>query len=263
MPSNHAALARFLDRLLSRSPLSNEERNAILGLTSHANQVHANHDVVSPGQTVEHACLVAHGLVARYEQMKDGQRQLTAFHIPGDMCDLHSVPCPTTEWGLLALSTTTVVNVPHNELRALSARYPNLALAFWRDTTADASILAKWVGNLGQRDARQRLAHVICETGLRLEQAGLGSRDAFWFGVTQDNLADALGLTAVHVNRTLQSMRAEKLIRTDSRMIYIDDWKRICDVAGFDPSYLLLEHRKPVPRKPPQNDADQGRLVVG
>lgn len=260
MPSNHSALSRFLDRLLSRSELSNEERDAVLGVTSHANQVRANYDIVSPGQTVDHACLVAHGLVARYEQMNDGQRQLTAFHIPGDMCDLHSVPWPMAEWGLLALSTTTVVNVPHHELLALAIRFPNIALAFWRDTTADASILAKWIGNLGHRDARQRLAHIICETGFRLEHAGLGSRDAFWFGVTQDNLADALGLTAVHVNRTMQAMRAEGLIRTDSRTIYIDDWDRICAVAGFDPNYLLLENRK-TSRRPPQNDVEHAQLM--
>lgn len=245
MPSNHSALSRFLDRLLTRSTLSNQEQEAVLGLTSHAHQVSPNYDIVSPGERVEHACLVAHGLVSRYDQMKDGQRQLTALYIPGDMCDLHSVVAPTAGWGLLALSPTTVLNVPHRELREIAVAYPNLAMAFWRDTTADASILAKWVGNVGRRDARQRIAHIICETGLRVELAGLGRRDAFWFGVTQQNLADALGLTAVHVNRTLQALRGEKLIRTESRNVYIDDWNRLTRLAEFTPSYLLLQTPSP------------------
>src|SRR5690348_2952148 len=147
MSSNQAALSHFLDRLLRRSTLNGEERGAILGLTSHAKQFRPNFDIVSPGETVDHSCLVAHGLAARYDQMADGQRQLNAFHIEGDMCDLHSVVCPVAAWGILAMTTTTVILVPHAELRMLVRDYPAIALAFWREATADASILAKWVGN--------------------------------------------------------------------------------------------------------------------
>jgi CRP-like cAMP-binding protein len=240
MPSNQPALSRFLNRLLSRSALGDEEQQAILGLTSHAVQVRPNYDIVTPGDTVDHACLVAHGLAARYDHMTDGKRQLTAFYIDGDMCDLHSVVCPTAAWGIVALTTTTVLKVPHSELRALVDSYPAIALAFWRDGTVDASILAKWIGNVGRRDARARMAHVFCELGLRMEAAGLGNRDAYWFDVSQQNLSDALGLTAVHVNRTLQILRSNGFMRTESRNIFIDDWARLCDVAEFDAAYLLL-----------------------
>lgn len=241
MPSNQSALSRFLSRLLSRSVLGNEEQRAILSLTSHATQVRANYDIVSPGDRLDHACLNAHGLAARYDQMADGKRQLTSFYIDGDMCDLHSVVCPTAAWGLIALTTTTVLHVPHCELCRLVETYPAIALAFWRDGTADASILAKWVGNVGRRDARARMAHVLCEMGIRMERAGLGKRDAFWLDVSQQNLADALGLTAVHVNRTLQMLRSEGFIRTQSRTIFIDNWARLSDLAEFDPAYLLLD----------------------
>jgi CRP-like cAMP-binding protein len=240
MPTSHAALSRFLSRLLRRSALGPKEQQAILNLSSRAEQFKANHDIVSPGQTVGHACLIAHGFAARYDQMADGLRQLTAFHIDGDMADLHSLVCPTAAWGIIALTTTTVRFVPHCELRQLVADHPAIAIAFWRDGTADASILAKWVGNLGRRDARARLAHVICETGLRMEVAGLGSRDQLWFDISQTNLADALGLTPVHVNRTFQALRAEGLIRSQSHTLYIDDWARLAGVAEFDPDYLLL-----------------------
>jgi CRP-like cAMP-binding protein len=92
---------------------------------------------------------VVEGLVGRFDQMKDGRRQISALYIPGDMCDLHSTVMPVAGWGLEAITTTTVLHVPHYDLRNLATEFPNVALAFWRDTTADASVLAKWVGNSG------------------------------------------------------------------------------------------------------------------
>ena len=172
-PSNHPGLSRFLTRLLHRSDLNSQEQQAILGLTSHAHQIRANYDIVAPGETVEHSCLIGHGMAARYDQMADGRRQINALYIPGDMSDLHSVVWPTAQWGIVALATTTVLYVPHRELRHLAEEYPAIAFAFWRDGTVDASILAKWVATVGRRDARSRLAHLLCET------AGAGrTRDA-------------------------------------------------------------------------------------
>ena len=238
--SNHSALARFLDRLLLRSRLSEGEQQAILKLPSHAFQAPAHRDIVAPGQRVDHACLVVDGLAGRVDQMRDGQRQITALHIPGDMCDLHSVMAPTAAWGIAALTTTTVLHIPHRDLRALATSHPAIALAFWRDTTADASVLAKWLGNIGRRDARARLAHLLCEIGIRMEQAGLGTRRSYSLPMTQHHLADALGLTAVHVNRMFQTLRADALLQTEQRMVHIEDWDRLATIAEFDPMFLLL-----------------------
>ena len=240
MPADSPALSRFLSRLLRRSTLTRQEQNAILGLSGLADEYRGNYDIISPGETVDHCCLVAHGIAARYDQMADGKRQITAFHIEGDMCDLHSLACPTAAWGIIAMSRASVLKVPHVQLRRLIADYPAIALAFWRDSIADASILAKWVGNLGRRGAQARVAHLLCEMGLRMEMAGLGSREHFWLDVTQGNLADALGLTSVHINRTLQSLRATGLVRTQGRTIYVDDWARLAKLAEFDPAYLLV-----------------------
>jgi CRP-like cAMP-binding protein len=154
-------LKRFLDRLLRRSKLSAEERAAVLNVRSRASQVGAHRDIVSPGNKVDHACLVMEGLVGRFDQMRDGRRQITAFHIPGDMCDLQSVVSPVAGWGLEALTTTTILHIPHGDLRRLAVDHPAVALAFWRDTSADASIFAKWVANVGRRDALSRLAHLL------------------------------------------------------------------------------------------------------
>lgn len=248
--SNHSAHERFLERLLRRSPLSHDEQTGILKLRSHASQAAAHRDIVSPGASVDHACLIVDGLAARYDQMRDGQRQITALHIPGDMCDLHSVVAPTAAWGIAALTTTTVLHIPHSDLRALANAYPAVALAFWRDTTADASILAKWTSNLGRRDARARLSHLLCEMGMRMELAGLASRTSYPFAATQEQLADALGLTSVHVNRTLQGLRKDEIVRAEQRTIRIADWERLVAIAEFQPDFLLIG-------EPPEGTSDR------
>lgn len=220
--------------------LSTVEQRAILDLDYRVSQFRARTDIVVPGQHVEYACLVATGVAARFDQMRNGQRQITAFHIPGDMCDLHSVVAPTAAWGISALSACTILQVPHASLCAVIDRYPKLSLVFWRDGTADSSVLAKWLGNLGRQNARARLAHMLCELGVRMEIAGLGSRHSFEMAISQEQLADATGLTPVHVNRSLQRLRGEGLIGAQSHRFEILEWDRLVAAAEFDPAYLLL-----------------------
>ena len=247
MTTAHSALQRFVTRLLLRSSLSIAEQDAILRLACRPAQIPPRHEIVSPGKTVEHACLVSKGLAARFDQMRGGQRQITAFHIVGDMCDLHSVVAPTPAWGIVALTATNVLFVPHAGLREIACTHPAIAMAFWRDGTVDASILAKWIGNIGRQDARARLAHLICEFGIRSELAGIGSRTSFALDATQEQLADALGLTSVHVNRTLQRLRSEGVVSTRGHAVDVLDWDRLADIAEFDPTYLLVNQR-PVER---------------
>lgn len=232
-------LRRFLTRLTSRSVMSPIEQEAILGLSVSARKYRTNHDIVSPKTTVEHACLIAEGIAARYDQSARGQRQITALYLPGDMGDLHSVVSPKAAWGIVALMPVEVLEVPHRELMSIAMRHPTVGMAFWRDGTADASILAKWAAN-ARRSARSRLAHLMCEIGLRSEMAKLGTRTAFHFPVSQHQLADIVGLTAVHVNRTLQALRSDGLIRSHQGTVFVDDLEGLRKVADFDDSYLLL-----------------------
>ena len=231
----------FLKRLLLRSALTPEEQAAVSALTGEIQRVAAHLDIVRPGETVESACLVARGLVARYDQMADGQRQITSFYIAGDMCDLHSVVAPKASWSITAISPVAIVRIPHRQLRDLCIRYPAIALAFWRDGTVDASIFAKWVGNLGRKDAKARIAHVMCEMGMRMEAAGLGTRTSYDLPLTQEQLGDATGLTPVHVNRTLQTIRGMGMLKFGSGRVEIPDWEALADLAEFDPVFLMLE----------------------
>ena len=239
--SNKPDLQRFLDRLTSRSVLTEEEQQAILNLPCRSEHVQSNRDFVPLGERVDHACLIVAGIVGRFGQNADGQRQITAMHVVGDMADLHSVVQPKAGSALQALSIATILRVPHVELRAVAARYPAIAEALWRDCMVDASVLSQWVVNVGRRDAKERIAHLLCEMAVRLHVAPAEGEIVFPFGVTQAQLADATGLTSVHVNRTLQAMRREGLADICGKAARIPDWDALVAAGEFDASYLQAD----------------------
>lgn len=234
------ALQSFLDMLLLHSKLSGTEQKVVLNLPGRPARVRNRVDIVSPGQTVDQACLVTEGLVARFDQMRSGHRQTTALHLPGEMCDLHSVVQPKASWSITALTDAVVVLVPHKNLWEAALGHPNLAIAFWRDGMAQSAILAKWAGNLGRKNATARLAHLLCEMGLRSESARLGSRTNFDLPMTQEQLADAVGVTAVHVNRTLQVLRKDAGLTFKRPRVGVEDWAHLAELAEFDADFLQL-----------------------
>jgi CRP-like cAMP-binding protein len=170
----------------------------------------------------------------------DGRRQITALHIAGDMCDLNSLVMPEADWALQALSPTAILRIPHAQMLEVARSYPNIAEAFWRDCSADASILSEWLINVGRRDARSRLAHLLCEMAIRLENAGLGNRREFRLQATQTQLGDALGLTPVHINRTVQTLRRMELATLRAHEVRILDWDRLAGLGDFDEDYLQM-----------------------
>ena len=148
--TTQSALQSFLDMLLLHSRLSPVEQKVILDLPGRPARVRNRADIVSPGQTVAHACLIVSGLVARFEQMRSGHRQTTSIHLAGEMCDLHSVVQPKASWAISALTDVAIILVPHKDLWDAACRYPKLAIAFWREGMAQSAILARTVGNLGR-----------------------------------------------------------------------------------------------------------------
>ena len=240
LSSKHPALRGFLDMLLLHSRLSKAEQEAVLELPGRASNFRSRVDIVSPGETVDHACLVASGLLARFDQMRDGQRQTTALHIAGEMCDLHSVVQPRASWSITALTEASVLFVQHKHLWDAALRHPNLAIAFWRDGMAQAAILAKWVGNLGRKSAAARVAHLVCEMGLRIESAGLGARTRFELPMTQEQLADAVGVTNIDANRVLQRLRKDGILNFQRPHVEVGDWTALATLAEFEPDFLQL-----------------------
>lgn len=241
MPRGHPSFELFVQKLALRSILTEDERQAILTLNGREREVEPHRDIVAPGQITDTACFVVSGMAARFGQLRDGRRQITAIHLPGDMCDLYSLMLPRVEWALQALSLRlTIVQVPHKQLAALVRDHPGIGEAFWRDCVADASILSQWVVNVGRRDARMRTAHLLCELGVRMEASGLGSRTRFRLAAVQSQLADALGMTPVHMNRVFRTLRNEGLAQMDGRDVTIADWNALAAVGGFDEGYLEL-----------------------
>jgi CRP-like cAMP-binding protein len=236
-----AALQLFVDRLTSRSVLTDKEVAAVLGLKGEIRNVDAHVDFVRVGKQVSHASLLIDGLVGRFGDNGKGGRQITCFHIPGDMADLVSLVSPKTGWGLVAVAPTKILSVLHENLRRLTANYPGIAEAFWRDSVADGSIFSEWVVNVGRRDAITRVAHVFCEMAIRSEKAGLGDRKSYPLPATQANLSDATGLTTVHINRTMKELRERSIVDLRGGRVTINDWDLLVSTGDFDPAYLLLE----------------------
>jgi len=224
-----------------RSPLSDEEQRAVMQLSGQFCVMTSNQDIVTPGQTVDHACLIVNGLGGRFDLDAEGRRQFTAFHLPGEMCDLHSVPSPHTGWGISALVPTTILRIPHAQFRALISRHNALTMALWLDTVVDASILAKWLAIFAHKNAKAGVAHLLCEVGIRMETVGLGTKTHFELKATQEQLAHTMGLTTVHMNRTLRALRMEGLVEYKRQVIDIPDWPRLASLADFDSAYLLLK----------------------
>jgi CRP-like cAMP-binding protein len=234
-----SALRLFLDRLLLRSQLGEPARDVIRHLSGQIIAFERDEDFLRLYTRPAHAHLVISGLAARWGAASDGQRQIIAFHIPGDMPDLQSLVLPDMMFGLQALVPTTVLRVPHEALRAAAAAN-EIAEAFWRDCAADSAIASEWVVNVGRRKARPRIAHLLCEIATRLGTNGNGNIFSFPLPVTQNHIAHATGLSTVHVNRSLQELKRSNLAilgRAEARVL---DWKGLQDAAGFEPAYLHI-----------------------
>jgi CRP-like cAMP-binding protein len=233
------SLQPLLDKLKSHSKLAETESQVILNLPVRVLEVQAHRDFVRLGETVDHACFVASGLVGRFGQNAEGVRQITAFHVPGDTPDLHSLMLPDATSGLQALTTTTILKIPHEALRSAIGRFPAVAEALWRECVMDAAILAQWALNVGRRDSKTRVAHLLCEMAVRYG-ADVEPSGTFAFPVTQSHLADATAMTPVHVNRTLMGLRHNELARVSFGKVEILDWNRLQEAGEFDRAYLAV-----------------------
>ena len=237
-------LGQYLARVLRHSVLSDDEQAGVLSLPGTLREVAPRRALVHPGDKTTTSCLVVEGLMARFDQMRDGKQQTVAFHIPGDMCDLQSVVAPVTGWGLESLTRSVVFEISHAHLRALGETYPAVTMAFWRDTVVDGSVLAKWAANVGSRPSAKAVAHLFCELGVRMEFVGRGRRGNYPLPISQLQLAEAAAISPVHANRTLGALRSEG-VTFSNQAVVIADWEQLADFAEFDPAYLLLPHFDP------------------
>jgi CRP-like cAMP-binding protein len=164
----------------------------------------------------------------------------------GEAVDLQNSLLKVADHSVQMLTSGKVAMIPREEVIGLTMERPAVAHAMWLDTLVDGSIFREWITNVGRRDARKRVAHLLCEFAVRLRIAGLGDETRYQLPMNQDQLADATGMTAVHINRTLKALEAEGLIeRPDPRSICIGDWRKLADVGDFDTNYLHLRADEP------------------
>ena len=229
-------------RLGNSVPLPEACERAILGLPVIIRTIEASQDIRFEGGTANHCCVILDGWACCYQSLTDGRRQILSFHVPGDLPDLQSLNTPTADFGMATVTRTIVAFVPHAEMRKLSDQYPAITQALWREAVTIAATHRAWITSLGRRDARQKLAHLFCELYLRLEAVGLNDGRSISMPLRQTDFADALGLTSVHVNRTLKILRDDGVIDLYARRLTIGDWNTLCAIAEFDPKYLHLAH---------------------
>lgn len=238
--SGGSPIEPFLEKLELHSHLGPDERDCLRNLPTSLTRMGQHEDFVRPGDTVEHACLVVEGLVGRFAIGVDGARQTTGLHVAGDWVDLYSVVVPRVGRALQTLTPATMLRVPHNSLRKAAHDHPLIAEAFWRECVIEAAILGEWIVNLGNRKAPARVANLLCELACRLKRSPLDSEQEYSLPLTQQQLADILGLTVVHVNRTLKLLREDELVVLRNHHVTILDWDRLCRLGEFSADYLAL-----------------------
>ncbi len=242
--SRATMIEAFLRKLRVRDDVSPEEEAALRGVLGETRSVPAHRAVMRAWQPLHESTLLLKGWTARAKDLEGGERQITEINLPGDFVDLHSFTLKELDHDVVALTNCEFVTAPHEKLEELTIRFPHLTRLLWFSTNLDAAIHREWMLSAGRRTALGRVAHLFCELLVRLEISGLVDGDSYDFPLTQVQLADCLGLTSVHVNRTLQQLRKDGLIELKDKCLRILDLAELKRVAEFDPSYLYLKKQR-------------------
>lgn len=229
-----------------RDVLTADERQALTELMEPGQRHGAGAILISPGDRPASSTLLISGFCARFSLLSDGSRSLTQLSVPGDFLDLHSLLMRQMDHGIVALSECLVSRAPHEKIVHVAARHPHLGRLLWLDTVIDGAIHREWLHRMGAQNALGRMAHLICEMETRLSIVGLVDQErGFELPLTQADLADCLGLSAVHVNRTLMELRRLGLVEWRAGRVRLLNRDRLFALAEFDPRYLRLV-REPV-----------------
>jgi len=230
----------LLLKLESVLSLSEEERDAILALPIREQDIGPRQDIVREGERPTRCFAILDGVVCAFKTTGEAKRQIIAFHLTGDMPDLESLHLRELDIGFGTLSACKLGFIEHEAVRHICARHPRITGALWRETLVYASIGREWITNVGRRQALSRAAHLLCEFVVRLHAVGLAQDHSCELPLTQEDLADALGVSMVHANRVLQALRKQELINFENRSLTVLDWDRLTELGDFDPGYLHL-----------------------
>jgi CRP-like cAMP-binding protein len=242
-PQVDSALRPLLLKLRARDLISEEEERILRKAVSSVGEAAPGQAIVHAGAALSESTLLFDGFVCRYKDLADGQRQIMEIHIPGDFLDLHGFLLKRIDHNVGAMTSARFAQVPHDALREISEHYPHLTRLLWFSTLIDAAIHREKILSIGRRNAVARIAHLLCELYVRLRLVGLAEEGGYRLPLKQADLADATGLTSVHVNRMLRRLRNEEILTFRGGEVTIHDWDRLQHIAEFNPTYLHLERR--------------------
>src|ERR1700733_6351761 len=228
-------------RLAWTEPLHEGEKERLIGLTSDVRSFAPRDEIVPADKPVNFSTVLLEGLACREKILASGQRQITAFHLSGDFCDLHTYMLKTIPDSVKAITPCRVAMVPHNRLDAITSESPRIAHLLWKSTLIDAAIYRRWLACIGRQSALSRLCHLFCEFYFRLRVIGLTDGLTCPLPATHTDLADAMGLSLVHTNKTCAQIKKQGLATLANRVLTIHNWDRLREIAEFDPHYLHLE----------------------
>jgi CRP-like cAMP-binding protein len=233
-------LEALFRQLEQHDTLSDEERSLLTQTVTHQREFAKGEDLVVEGSRPAYSTLLLDGLAARYKLVENGARQFTAFHVAGDFVDLHAFLLKKMDHGIVALSPCKVAFSDHPKIKRITETQPHLTRLLWLDTLVDGAIHREWIVSMGRRTKVAHLAYLFCELFMRMKAVGLTVDWAFPFPLTQVELADVLGLSSVHLNRTVQKLKKERAVEWTNHRVTILDWDALVVAADFDPTYLSM-----------------------
>jgi len=243
------ALDLLLAKMEQHGTLTAADEAAICALRAYKRSLAPGEDAVSQGERPDVAVFVIAGMLARYHTLPSGDRQYLSLHIKGDMPDVQSLLLTIMDHSLCALDQAEIAVLPHNQLIDLCLRRPGVGFAFWRLTLVDAAIFRQAITNNGARSHVVRLAHFFCEQYFRAKEAGLATDGSCSLPLNQSELGQALGMSHISVNRTMQKLRKERLADLRSGRLAVSNWAGLQRAAGFDPTYLHIDKISAVSQK--------------
>lgn len=243
MHATSMALEPLVRKLSLHIALDPDDQAAILALPHTTRKLEPGHYIVREGDLPTHSCLVVSGFAIRHKIAGSGGRQIVNVHIAGDMVDLQNSLLSIADHNVQALSSMTAAYVPREAVLELAFRRPTVGKALWLETLVEGSISREWIMNVGRRDSLTRTAHLLCEFAYRLDAVGLGEACNYELPMTQEQIADTIGLTPVHVNRMLKSLDKAGLTKRSKRSVTITNLKELARVGDFRSTYLHIPQR--------------------
>ncbi|ACL56424.1 Crp/Fnr family transcriptional regulator [Methylobacterium nodulans] len=231
-------LGLLVRKLESMGPVTGDERRAILDLPASVRVFPPRYDIFHEGDRLSQCCVVLNGWLWCHRSLSSGKRQIISLHMAGDLPDLQGLELPAIDYSLGTITESTVSFTPCERLLETAATHPRIAKALWQFLVGDAVVIREWMLSLGRRSALEHLAHLLCEICVRQHSLKMVHDCRCELPFSQQDTADILGLTNVHVNRMARILKQRGLITLDDKMLFIHNWQNLVRLCEFDASYL-------------------------